>query len=243
MYVSKSLKVLTSKKKSYLNSGCCGSVYLVDEFTVLKQYFKSTNDALKLNDDVYSTIKEIDNDHLIKIYEAYTSIKHFLGYKKGKNSFIIDVYLAMRYNEVEKNILYDQKEYLLENLYSIENLMKILSNSAILAGDLSSSNTAFTESSMVLIDPDSFVHSTNTFEENEIENMKTFIEYIAFLFIDILEKDESINHVSRSELKKKIFLESVRLKSRFDFKNKSITDEFSKSLRFSKSPMEYFTKG
>ena len=41
-------------------------------------------------------------------------------------------------------------------MYGLEKLVHELSNSAILVGDLSRENTIFTESNMVIVDPDLF---------------------------------------------------------------------------------------
>ena len=127
-------------------------------------------------------------------------------------------------------------------MYGLEKLVHELSDSAILVGDLSRENTIFTESNMVIVDPDFFSHSILSFKENQEENI-AYLDYIAFLFIDELIKEENNYNRDYSKLKKQIFLESIRIRKKIVGSDKSIADRFSKVLRFHKSPMEFFTKG
>ena len=61
--------------------------------------------------------------------------------------------------------------------------------------------------------------------------------------LDELIKEEKKYNRDYSKLKKQIFLESIRIRKKIIGSDKSIVDEFSKVLRFHKSPMEFFTKG
>lgn len=243
MYINKSLRILSVKEKDFMSSGSCGKVYSKSDEQIIKTYFKETVDLYKLNNDVFSIIKDIKSPNLIEIYDVYTSLIHYYKYLRGKTEFKVDAYAAKYYQGTEKNVLRDSKEYLLENMYGLEQLVHELSNSAILVGDLSRENTIFTESNMVIVDPDLFSHSVLSFKENQEENIISYLDYIAFLFIDELIKEEKKYNRDYSKLKKQIFLESIRIRKKIIGSDKSIVDELSKVLRFHKSPMEFFTKG
>ncbi len=99
-------------------------------------------------------------------------------------------------------------------MYGLEKLVHELSNSAILVGDLSRENTIFTESNMVIVDPDLFHIQFFLFKENQEENIIAYLDYIAFLFIDELIKEENNYNRDYSKLKKQIFLESIRIRKK-----------------------------
>lgn len=243
MYVNKDFERLSVNRKSYINCGKCGNVYLMDDDKIIKTYFNKTQGLCKLDDDTFSILKDIKNPNLIEIYDVYTSLIHYYRYLRGKTEFKVDAYVAKFYQAIEKNVLRDSKEYLLENIRALEVLIHELSDASILVGDLSIDNTVFTDSRMVIVDPDFFSHSTLSFAENQKENIMDFLDYIAFLFIKELIAEEERENKDYSKLKKNIFFENIRARKIFVAGNKSIADEFSKALRFHRSPMEFFTKG
>ncbi len=243
MYVNKSFEFLSVKEENFINHGECGTIFSTDDDKIIKTYFDETSEMCKLNDDTFLILKKIRNQHFVELYDVYTTLAHYKAYKKGKSEFLVDAYTAKRYYGTERSMLRDSKEYLLTNIRELEELIHELSYSAILVGDLSAENTIFTDSHMILVDPDLFSHSTFSFKENIRENITAFLDYIAFLFIEELIDIEKIEGKDYSKLKKKIYIESVRTRKNFIDGEKSITDGFSKALRFHKSPIEFFTKG
>lgn len=243
MYINKSLEVLSVKEKNFINSGNCGKIYSTPDDQIIKTYFKETAHMCKLNDDTFYILKKIRNPHFVELYDVYTTLFHYYAYTKGKSEFLVDAYTAKRYYGTQRSMLRDSKEYLLTNIRGLEKLIHELSYSAILVGDLSRKNTIFTDSHMIIVDPDLFSHSKFSFKENLRENITAFFDYIAFLFIEELIDTERLEKKDYSKLKKKIYSESVITRKNFIDGEKSIADGFSKALRFHKSPIEYFTKG
>ena len=243
MYVNKSFEFLSIEKDNFINHGECGTIFSTADDKIIKTYFDETSDMCKLNDDVFSILKKIRNPHFVELYDVYTTLIHYYAYKKGKSEFLVDAYTAKRYYGTERSMLRDSKEYLLTNIRELEKLIHELSYSAILVGDLERKNTIFTDSHMIIVDPDLFSHSIFTFKENLRENITAFLDYIAFLFIDELIDIEKIEKKDYSKLKAKIYFESVITRDNFTDGEKSIADGFSKALRFHKSLMDFFTKG
>lgn len=243
MYVNRDFKSLSVDKKKLIECGIYGKIFSADDDKIIKAYFNETPKICKLDDDVFSIIKDIKHPNLVEIYDVYTTLFHYYTFSKNRTEFLVDAYVAKHYQEARKNILWDSKEYLLENIYALEALIHELSNSAILVGRLSKKDSVFTDSHIIIADPDFFSHSTLSSKENQNENIVAFLEYLAFLFINELIAEENENKKDYSEIEKNIFFENIRLRTTFANSDKSIADEFSKALRFHRSPMEFFTKG
>ena len=73
MYINKSLKILSVKGKNFMSSGSCGKVYSKTDEQIIKTYFKETADLCKLNDDVFSIIKDIKICLVFSSFIYYTN--------------------------------------------------------------------------------------------------------------------------------------------------------------------------
>lgn len=183
-YNSDGKKVKLQVYENPIEYGTCGYISkCINQFgeeKLLKEYYPSCEEESKLCNIILQIIHNIDNRHLVKLYEWFC-------YKKMSDYFLdigipIDAYTCDYIKRDSVNLLETSKEYLLENLYEIISLNDVLSNQKILLDDIKIENTIMTKEAIVLIDPDTWkIETILSYEEIRYCNIKKIMNLFQLL--------------------------------------------------------------
>lgn len=234
MYINHLGNIVVHRDFSYLDKEMCGTAFKKDD-KVLKLYFKDTLSEHRLDYEVFELLNELNSDHFIKIYELYTNLKSYLQYRFREYEFYTQGYLAQYYKSDDINILTMEKEYILENMYEIEKVVKEFTKEYIEVKDLSTSNTIFTKDRMIIIDPDCFkreyygIYST-------CNNDRILENYFIGLYYDFFKR---LCNGEDYALPGKVCSYMIDW-FKNAYKSKSVTDNISLLLKDTKRPIDLF---
>ena len=242
----------------FLGSGGCSKVYTNGE-NIFKIYFKETLPEHKLDEEVFEFLKTAKFPCLMEIYEIYrkSSLKKRIDYNSGFMTFPIDAYLGKYYESDCLNILFKNKDYLLESLKEMEKLFDAFTEYLIAVDDVKFENSICTENGIVITDPDCFrkafiIDGLDTYsgitdstkiplykEDLIINNKQALIDYVANLLYVNSDKLGS----SFIEDKKNLLIYLTNWVTSLEVSEKTnVTDLISKELKYVRTPGEYLIR-
>ena len=225
---------LKKSKREFVGHGGGSTIYKYGDIA-FKSYYPDTDTRCKIKPEIFDVLKDIDNRHLMKLYDIYTTISMFSLFKEREVELAFDVqaYTAKYYERDSIDILYQPTEYILENFKELEQLFEILTNNGILTVDIHPNNTILQKNNIVIIDPDMFSFSHEDREALSYMNKINLINLLETLFVD-----------NRNTIALRDFYEKLT-NDLIDFKISSNTDmayELSKRLKNVKRPIDLFNK-
>ena len=225
---------LKKSKREFVGHGGWSTIYRYGDIA-FKSYCPDTDTHYKIKPEVFDVLKGIDNRHLIKLYDIYTTISMFSLFKERaiELAFNVQAYTAKYYENDSIDILYQPTDYILENFKELEQLFEILTNNRILTVDIHPNNSILQKNNIVIIDPDMFSFSEEDRESLSYMNKINLINLLEKLIVD-----------NRYTLAGRGFYEKVT-NDLIDFKISSSTDmtyELSKRLKNVKRPIDLFNK-
>lgn len=234
-YYNRNHKKLRLTAMEYLNSGDCAKISHNKDI-IFKEYYSETVLNCRLNERMFDILKNISNPHFIELFDIYSDFNfiELLENEIGIIPFIVDAYTAKYYSDNSVNVLFEHRDYILDNFGELEALFKIFSENMICTDDVKRDNTIIGKDGIVIIDPDLFY---------TMESSKEFIL--------------ALNKMKLQHLLKSIFINSVKNEPNYEnnitfivnelvnFKVTDDTDvayEISKKLKYVKQPIELFRR-
>lgn len=234
-YYNRSYQKLKLNNMKYLNHGECAKV-LCNEEIVLKKYYSETSLHFRLNEEMFDIFKSINNNHFIELFEIYSNFNFFELYmnKAGILSFIVDAYTSRYYPDDSVNVLFEQKDYILDNFRELELLFEIFTENMICADDVKRDNTIMSKNSIIIIDPDLF-YITETSKDflSELNKRKLLNLFENILIKSVINEPDYVKYKTFIENK----FDSIEVTDKTD-----ITYEISKKLKKIKKPIELFNR-
>ena len=97
------------KNMTYLNKGSCAKIYY-NKRIILKKYYAETPINLRIKEDIFNILKDINSRNFIELYDIYSTYKENLNQQS-----ITSAYTAKYYKDNSINPILENKNYLLEN--------------------------------------------------------------------------------------------------------------------------------
>ena len=228
-------------------TGYCSVVYH-DSDTIFKMYYPNICKDLRLSIDDFDFFKNIKNPHFIELYDAYCNREFYetFNYILRKELFKVDGYTAKYYSDDSVNVLLEHKDYLLDNLRELEDLIEYFTENNVLVEDLKRDNAILGKNGIVLVDPDMF---------HVNDNLSLTMDLDVYSFIKNKTSIPLLNKTRLLGLINDLFgmglLEITNRKDGlygekyFDFEVDEFTDitsEVSKELKLVKKPIDYIVK-
>lgn len=225
---------------SRLDSGNCGSIDYNDDM-IFKKYHSFAGSFYRLKPEMFDFFKTVNNPHFIEFYEIYCEMnpQQLSQYLSGDYSFRVDAYTAKYYPDNSIKVLFEKKDYLLDNFREIEKLFNEFANDGVIVNDLKRDNVLLSKDGIIIIDPDSYYFSDEKTSTIAIENKRELL----YLFKSICLTEAPIivrNHfytVNMIDIEKKIYDFGTKIRIN---KNTDVTYEISKKLEKVKRPVKYF---
>ncbi len=216
------------KNMTYLNKGSCAKIYY-NKRIILKKYYSETPINLRIKEDIFNILKDINNRNFIELYDIYSTYKENLNHQS-----ITSAYTAKYYKDNSINPILENKNYLLENFNNLEKLFDIFTNNMICTSDIKRDNSILEKNNIIIIDPDLFyiINSTKTFlrKTNKIKLLYLFNSIIINSIDDDLDYPRKIR-ILHNLLSDIIITDKT-----------NITYELSKKLQYIKKPIDIFKK-
>lgn len=234
MYYNRNYKRLKLNDMEYLNSGQCAMI-LHNKDVILKKYYSETGSKNKLDEKMFDILKSINNPHFIELLDIYSSFNFIklLKNKFGISPFSIDAYTAKYYPDDSVNVLFEHKDYILDNFKELENLFKIFSENMICTDDVKRKNSVIGKNGIIIIDPDLFYTVKSPRGVSKLNN-KNLLKLFRDILINSFELGPDYE-------KNKTFVDSKIVNIKVTA-NTDITYEISKKLRYVRKPVELFRK-
>ena len=178
------------------NAGC-SKIYKSDN--VLKIYYSHIPNYLRITEEIFKTLKDIDESNFIKLEDYYLEGK-IVGYTTE--------YIK---NEKDFNFLEKDYAYIEYNLRKIEKLILLFTKLGIVIEDVNYRNYLGNSDEIVLIDPDCYrfveeVDSYTLYKEGLlVVNYKKMLGSFVDLFVKSFYKDFSKYKIGSAEFNKIIF--------------------------------------
>ena len=153
--------------------------------------------------------------------------------KFGISPFSIDAYTAKYYPDDSVNVLFEHKDYILDNFKELENLFKIFSENMICTDDVKRKNSVIGKNGIIIIDPDLFYTVKSPKGVSKLNN-KNLLKLFRDILINSFELGPDYE-------KNKTFVDSKIVNIKVTA-NTDITYEISKKLRYVRKPVELFRK-
>ena len=169
---NKSIKVLDFEKLLCIGYGNTANIYKMDDY-IYKRYFSYTSDKYKLDSDVFTVLKQLKSENMMKIYELLY---------EDENLGEISGYIAKYYLKKIIDIFEKKSDYALENMNQIEKLFDELSENEIRVNDVKYNNTILTENKIILIDPDAYKKVICNKEKLKIYNKMELIKLFKSIY-------------------------------------------------------------
>lgn len=234
-YYNRNGKTLKIKEMEYLKSGECASVCHNNEI-ILKEYFSDTLINCRLSSKMFDILKDIDDKHLIKLFEIYSdmSLSELIQYKTNVRKFFVDAYTAEYYSDDSVNVLYEPVDYIIGNFSELEKLFDIFTDNSIITDDVKRKNAILSHSGIIIIDPDTFYISPLPKQDIAIANKKELLTLFRSICTSSIGNIENHDDILRKIV---LDLANIDISSKTD-----ITYEISKKLTHVKKPIEYLLK-
>lgn len=237
-YYNRKYQEIKLNNMEYLSSGGCAQVFY-DKEKVFKEYSSKTTLNWRLSEEMFDILKDIDNPNFIELFDIYSDCNRIELFKNRiKNKpFIVDAYTAKYYpgNNLV-NVMFEQKDYLLENIENLENLFETFSDYRICTEDVKKRNTIINRNGIVIIDPDLFyMFNKNTSKDfRTLINKQRLLELLRSIMInsepDEVDYQTFNNGIDMEILDFKVTEETI------------ISNEVAKKLKYVKRPIDLFNK-
>lgn len=241
-YYNRDCKKLDLSTMRYLDSGSSANIYCNSKI-IFKKYFNNLDYRDKINIDIFDLLKEIDNPHLIKLYDIYYNMNllNLLLYKMEITTFNVDGYTGKYYGDDSVKFLNANIDYILENFKELEQLFQTFTNNGILTSDIKNNNTILSSEHIIIIDPDRFSFSSDSQSSIAIHNKKKLLQLFRSLCY-YGAKEIEYSYTNYWQIIKKIETEFNSDDAIIVSNKTDITSEISKKLKYVKTPIEYFIK-
>lgn len=241
-YYNRDCKKLDLSRLRYLDSGGCANIYCNSKI-IFKKYFNNIDDRDKINTDLFYLLKEINNPHLIKLFDIYSNMNllKLILYKMDVTPFKVDGYTAKYYEDDSVKFLYADIDYILDNFKELESLFKTFTDNGIVTSDIKRNNTILSPDSIIIIDPDRFSFSNESQSSIAIHNKKKLLQLFRSLCY-YSSKDLEYEYGEYYHIRKKIESQFNSDDAIIITDKTNITDEISKKLKYTKTPIDYFLK-
>ena len=170
------------------------------------------------------------------MYDIYSDF-NFIGLLKNKigiSSFNVDAYTAKYYSDNSLNVLFENKDYILDNFKELETLFEVFSENGICTDDVKRDNAVIGKDGIIIIDPDLFYTMESTKETILKINKNNLLQLYKSILINSSTCED--NHAN---IVKFINNELVNINVT---SNVDVTYEISKKLRYIKKPIDFFRK-
>lgn len=148
---------LNLDKMEYLNSGNCALV-IHDSNIIFKEYFSKTIMRNRITPNLFDILKNLNNSHFVELYDYYIKCSSLDLKSRLEDEILkIDAYTAKYYDDNSVNILFENKDYILDNFSELELLFDSFSSNEIIVNDMRRKNSILGKNGIVVIDPDLFV--------------------------------------------------------------------------------------
>ena len=230
-YYNRKYKKLKLSNMEYLNSGDCAQV-LYNKEMIFKEYYSETMLNCRLSEKMFNMLKHIKNPHFIELFDIYSYFDfiELLKNKIGILPFVVDAYTAKYYPDNSVNVLFEHKDYILDNFRELDLLFRIFSENMICTDDVKRGNTVIGKEGIVIIDPDLFYTTECAKEFIIVLNKKKLINLFKSIFINSIENEQKCdNNIT--------FVDNEL----FNFVINDKTDvayEISKKLKYVKKPVD-----
>lgn len=233
IYRNREGNIYTPEKMEYLAAGGCSHIFH-NETEIWKEYFSDIKSWKKITPEIFDLAKSINNEHLIELFDIYTTLnsKEFEEYQKGNLAFRVDVYRAKYYPDDTKTVLHEPTDYLLHNFQGIENLFDIFTDNSVLTEDVKRENVVIGPNGIIIIDPDCFRRTHLPKEKIAIKNKEHILDLLTSICVN-----EMIEENYTKELINIYDLTSIEVT-----KDTDVTYEISKKLKGTKTPKDYCIK-
>jgi len=226
---------LNRKEFQYFSSGQCAFVSHNNEI-VFKEYFSDTLVNCRLSPDLFDILKDIDDEHFIKLFEIYSEMDllELMHYIVNIRRFVVDSYTACYYSDDSVNALYENNDYILDNFNELEKLFDVFTDNSIITEDVKRENAILSHSGIVIIDPDAFYLSSLPKEDITVFNKQQLLCLFRSICVSGIGKIEN-----RDDILRKVVLDlaEINIDSKTD-----LTYEIFKKLQYVKRPIEYLIK-
>lgn len=182
-----------------LDEGCFGKIYLVEKDKCLKKFNEPIHrkDKKTFDEDIYNLIKGLKLSNIYVLHDLYYN----------KYLTMILGYLTKYYEKEDINILTMPVAYTLNNLCSLYESFKILSEHNIYTNDVHMGNIIVNSKSITIIDTDLFykddyVSSEKIFDFNISILGTMFVE----LYISCINSKDKYERIRLAEKILKLFL-------------------------------------
>lgn len=217
------------------------NLYLQDnKKTIFKKYNELANKWM--NYQLFETLKQIENPHFVELieryYSVYTNPENIVDFPSDSK---IAGYTKKYIREKKINILKEKKNYLIQNIFELQELFNIFSQDGIRVSFKYPGDIKINSNGIVLNNPDNFslvdVEKSNyPLEELSLHNQFQLIELLRIAFSD---------GFSQLFLKLDFTLYKNTVEDLFSYdlvRSQDIASEVNKKLRFSKRPLDYMRK-
>lgn len=122
-----------------------------------KRYFWKTDETCRIPIEVFEFIKQVSNEHLIKLLERFYRVEEGITPSDIINNpekYIIDAYTYEWIEKDDVDIFLMPVDYLMDNLRELLDLADYFSEYGLYLIDTKAKNTVLNNSGIVLIDPD-----------------------------------------------------------------------------------------
>lgn len=234
-YYNRNHKKFKINDIEYLNSGECAKV-LYNKDIIFKEYYSETYHHCRINEKMFDILKNVNNPHFIELYDIYCDFDfiELLENKIGILPFVVDAYTAKYYPDDSVNVLYEHKDYILDNFMELENLFDIFTKNMICTDDIKKENTVISKESIIIIDPDLFYTMEKSKESISALNKKKLLNLFRSILLNSLENEPNhgkiITYIDNE-------LANIEVTN-----NTDVTYEISKKLKYSKKPIELFKR-
>ena len=221
-YISDKGKIYDVKEDSltYLDHGLTANIYFMEDKRLLKRYYAYTSKLVKLDEDIFTLLKELNNPNIVKIHEMLFDEPSL--YKTG---YIMD-YIKPDNVDYLTNI----SSIFLEHIHEIEKVVDRLSKERVRVMDLKNSNVIITNNGMIIIDPDKY----RIVDYDPTYANKDQILYLAYSILNFSKSPskDSLDRLSLLKMKQAIEIDE----------SMSITSQLSKKLTPSRKPIDIFKR-
>ena len=187
-YYNRNYKKIKLSAMEYLNSGECAKVFYNKEI-IFKEYYSKTRLNCRLSEKMFDILKKINNPHFIELFDIYSDFD-FIELLKNKLKilpFIVDAYTAKYYPDDSINVLFEHKDYILDNFKELEVLFRIFSENMICTDDIKKDNTVISKDGIVIIDPDLFYTMQSSREFISALNKKKLLNLFRSILINSMK--------------------------------------------------------
>jgi len=231
-YYNRKLERLDLSDMKYMTKGGCANIYRNDDI-VFKQYYSNTSYSMRLNSDMFDLLKQIDEPHFIKLFDIYSKLNYLVMLKNKivLSNFKVDGYTAKYYVDNTIDVLYENKDYMLENFYELEKLFNIFSDNRIITTDVRRENVVIGKNNIVVIDPDLFYFTNIINSKIELKNKEKLLKLFRSILVDAVSNFPLYNK----------YIKCIDELCNIEInENTEVIHEMSKRLNYIKKPIELF---